>query len=53
MDFYSAYQQGFVRVAACTHHTALADPAANAESVLRIARECDDDERRRWRCSRS
>ncbi|MCG7596062.1 NAD(+) synthase [Mycobacterium sp. PSTR-4-N] len=43
MDFYSAYQQGFVRVAACTHHTALADPAANAESVLRIARECHDD----------
>ncbi|KRE28327.1 NAD synthetase [Mycobacterium sp. Soil538] len=43
MDFYSAYQQGFVRIAACTHHTALADPAANAETVLRIARDCDDD----------
>ena len=43
MDFYSAYGQGFVRVAACTHRTALADPAANAESVLRIARECHDD----------
>ena len=38
MDFYSAYRHGFVRVAACTHHTALADPAANAESVLRLAR---------------
>ena len=25
MDFYSAYRQGFVRVAACTLHTALAD----------------------------
>ena len=43
MDFYSAYHQGFVRVAACTLHTALADPAANAESVLRVARACHDD----------
>jgi NAD+ synthase (glutamine-hydrolysing) len=43
MDFYSAYRHGFVRVAACTHHTALADPAANAESVLRLARDCHDD----------
>ena len=43
MDFYSAYRHGFVRVAACTHRTVLADPAANAESVLRIARECHDE----------
>ena len=43
MDFYSVYRQGFVRVAACTHRTALADPAANAESVLQIARACHDD----------
>lgn len=43
MDFYSAYRHGFARVAACTHHTALADPAANAELVLRIARDCHDD----------
>ncbi|GAY15454.1 NAD(+) synthase [Mycobacterium sp. shizuoka-1] len=43
MDFYSAYRHGFVRLAACTHRTVLADPAANAASVLRIARECDDD----------
>ncbi|MFL0287746.1 NAD(+) synthase [Mycobacterium sp. SMC-21] len=43
MDFYSAYRHGFVRVAACTHHTALADPATNAASVLRMARECHDD----------
>ncbi|MGA9375148.1 MAG: NAD(+) synthase [Mycobacterium sp.] len=43
MDFYSAYRHGFVRVAACTHHTALADPAANAQSVLRLARDCHDD----------
>jgi NAD+ synthase (glutamine-hydrolysing) len=43
MDFYSAYRQGFVRVAACTHKTVLADPVANAESVLRITRECHDE----------
>ena len=43
MDFYSAYRHGFVRVAACTHRTVLADPAANTESVLRIARECHDE----------
>lgn len=43
MDFYSAYRHGFVRVAACTHRTVLADPAANAESVLRIARDCHDE----------
>jgi NAD+ synthase (glutamine-hydrolysing) len=43
MDFFSAYRHGFVRVAACTHRTVLADPAANAESVVRIARECHDE----------
>jgi NAD+ synthase (glutamine-hydrolysing) len=43
MDFHSAYHQGFVRVAACTLHTAVADPGANAESVLRVAGACHDD----------
>jgi NAD+ synthase (glutamine-hydrolysing) len=43
VDFYSAYRHGFVRVAACTHHTTLADPAANAESVLGLARDCHAD----------
>ncbi|WP_163757979.1 NAD(+) synthase [Mycobacterium botniense] len=43
MDFYSAYRQGFVRVAACTHRSAIGDPVANAESILRMARECHDD----------
>ncbi|BBY90190.1 NAD(+) synthase [Mycolicibacterium tokaiense] len=43
MDFYSAYHHGFVRVSACTLHTTLADPGANADAVLRIARECHDD----------
>src|ERR1700758_5012485 len=43
MNFYNSYSQGFVRVAACTHHTTIGDPAANAASVLRVARECHDD----------
>lgn len=43
MDFHSAYRHGFVRVAACTHHTTLADPVANAESVLALARACHDE----------
>ncbi|CMJ72308.1 glutamine-dependent NAD(+) synthetase nadE [Mycobacterium tuberculosis] len=43
MNFYSAYQHGFVRVAACTHHTTIGDPAANAASVLDMARACHDD----------
>ncbi|MCV7259864.1 NAD(+) synthase [Mycobacterium shimoidei] len=43
MDFYNAYSQGFVRVAACTHRTVIAEPAANAASVLRLARECHED----------
>ena len=43
VSFYSAYRHGFVRVAACTLHTTIGDPAANAESVLAAARECHDD----------
>ena len=43
MEFYSAYAQGFARVAACTIPVALADPAANAETVLAQVRECHDD----------
>ena len=43
MDFFSAYRHGFARVAACTHHTVLADPAANARSLLRVASSCHDD----------
>ncbi|MEB3020658.1 NAD(+) synthase [[Mycobacterium] crassicus] len=42
-DFYSAYRHGFARVAACTHRATLADPAANVESVLQLARQCHDD----------
>jgi NAD+ synthase (glutamine-hydrolysing) len=43
VEFYSAYAQGFARVAACTMPVALADPAANAHTVVGIARECHDD----------
>src|SRR5918911_26444 len=42
MTFRSIYRHGFARVAACTVRTALADPAANAESVLRNAREAHE-----------
>lgn len=43
MDFYSAYAQGFARVAACTVHVAIADPAANASTILEEARRCHDE----------
>ncbi len=43
MDFYNIYSQGFVRVAACTHHTTIGDPASNADAVLRLARQCHDE----------
>src|SRR3954466_4224286 len=42
MDFYSAYGQGFVRVAACTMRTAIGEPATNADSVLQLARRSSD-----------
>jgi NAD+ synthase (glutamine-hydrolysing) len=43
VEFYSAYAQGFARVAACTVPVALADPATNAQTVLAQARECHDE----------
>ncbi|WP_099024980.1 NAD(+) synthase [Mycolicibacterium palauense] len=43
MDFYSCYRHGYVRAAACTLHTTIADPAANAEAVLATARDCHAD----------
>ena len=36
MDFYSAYAQGFARVAACTLPVTVADPAANAAQVVEL-----------------
>jgi NAD+ synthase (glutamine-hydrolysing) len=43
LNFWSIYQHGFARVAACTGHTVIADPRANAEAVLRQARRCSGD----------
>ncbi len=43
MDFRNIYEQGFVRVAACTAGAVIVDPPANAEAVLRQARECADE----------
>ena len=40
MSFRSLYRHGFARVAACTTRTALADPAANARTILRMAEDC-------------
>ncbi len=42
MSFRSIYRHGFARVAACTTRTSLADPAANALSILAMARACHD-----------
>jgi NAD+ synthase (glutamine-hydrolysing) len=39
VDFYSAYAQGFARVAACTVPVAIADPATNAARILGQVRE--------------
>jgi NAD+ synthase (glutamine-hydrolysing) len=39
MNFYALYDQGFVRAAACSIRTTLADPARNAEAVLAMARD--------------
>ncbi len=43
VNFDSVYDQGFVRVAACTTPVSPADPARNAEAVLEQARACDAD----------
>lgn len=38
--FQSPYRHGFVRVAACTVPVSLADPAANAGTILELAGDC-------------
>ncbi|HWC21223.1 MAG TPA: NAD(+) synthase [Flexivirga sp.] len=43
MNFFSAYDQGFARVAACTVPTAIADPRANAATIIEQVRECAAD----------
>ena len=42
-SFFSAYNHGFVRVAAVTVPVALADPRRNAAIILEQARACHDD----------
>ncbi|TCM56220.1 NAD+ synthase (glutamine-hydrolysing) [Rhizobium sp. PP-F2F-G48] len=39
VNFFSAYDQGFVRVAACTPRCEVADPAFNADQVIALARQ--------------
>jgi NAD+ synthase (glutamine-hydrolysing) len=41
-EFYSIYRHGLVRVAACTTRCTLADPAANAAEILKLARACSE-----------
>ena len=39
MSFRSIYRHGFARVAACTTAVAIANPSANAATILKAARE--------------
>ena len=43
MNFFSAYDQGFARVAACTIPVTMADPAANGRAILEQVRSLHDD----------
>ncbi|MEO5664719.1 MAG: NAD(+) synthase [Nocardioides sp.] len=43
MDFYSAYAQGFARVAAITLPVAIGDPARNAERIIEQARAASEE----------
>ncbi len=43
MNFHSLYRHGFLRVAATTLTTVIADPPANAASVVASARACHDE----------
>ncbi|AZS43011.1 Glutamine-dependent NAD(+) synthetase [Microbacterium oleivorans] len=43
LPYENPYRHGFARIAACTVPVAIADPATNAETVLRSARECHDE----------
>ena len=40
MVFRSIYAHGFLRVAACTIETSVADPARNAAAILAASRTC-------------
>src|SRR5580692_3096784 len=41
MDFRSLYAHGFVRLAAATPRAHVGDPAANAASILALAKQAD------------
>ncbi len=43
MSFRNLHEHGFVRLAACTAPTAIADPPSNAQTILRQARECAEE----------
>ncbi len=43
MVFRSIYAHGFLRVAACTVRTAIAEPDRNAAAILAAARRCHDE----------
>ncbi|MGB3827737.1 MAG: NAD(+) synthase [Ornithinimicrobium sp.] len=43
MEFFSAYDQGFARVATCTVPVAIADPLTNAARTIEQARVCAAD----------
>jgi NAD+ synthase (glutamine-hydrolysing) len=43
MDFYSAYAQGFARVAACTQPIVAVDPERNADAVIEQVRDLHDE----------
>ncbi len=43
VDFLSSYDQGFARVAACTVPVAIADPEANARTILVEAKAAHED----------
>ena len=43
MDFFSAYAQGFTRVAACTAAISVADPARNVDTILEQVRACHEE----------
>ncbi|HEY2437366.1 MAG TPA: NAD(+) synthase, partial [Solirubrobacteraceae bacterium] len=42
MRFMSPYRHGFARVAACTTAVSIANPAANAASILQAVRRCSE-----------
>lgn len=43
MNFHSLYDQGFARVAAATPRVHPAQPAANVQEILGVARQCHDE----------